>query len=150
MPIVRERDFKTGRTEILGVQSNYIVGTNTVPFTTTPRFRHALRVSDVDGRGNAAVIVRVFTDITGNGHAVTFPLREFTLPLNSKEGADASYPAYGEVTIDELCERISLLIPCIGGPQRIEIEPLAPGLRYWAMVSATDNFTQQVSLAYQQ
>ncbi|HEX9162377.1 MAG TPA: hypothetical protein VF980_11770 [Thermoanaerobaculia bacterium] len=150
LPIVRERDFKSGRTEILGVNSTYIYGPNACPNTATPQFRHALRVYDVDSRGDGAVIVRVFTDILGAGRAVTTPIREFTLPLTSREGSDPSYPAYGEATIDEVCVPFSCHTPCSNVPLRVEIEPVTPGIRYWAMVSATDNFTQQVSLAYQQ
>ena len=146
LPVVHERDFRIGTAEIIGVHSDYLYSNDPACRTATPQYRHTLRVYDVDARGDASVTVRVYYDALRPSYLV----RELTLPLVSREGTDASFPAYAEIPLEEFCNPFSCHTPCRGGELRVEIEPVTSGLRYWAMVSATDNVTAQVSLAYPQ
>lgn len=49
-------------------------------------------------------------------------------------------PSYAQLMIDQ--------IPELAGAERlrVEIEPVTPGIRYWALASITNNVTQQVTL----
>lgn len=148
VPIVREDDFRTTVTHILGIRSAWTFSEALCPRTAFSRFRHTLRVYDVDARGNGAVLVRVYAD-SGNGTFSSL-VQEATLPLDHREGDDSSFPAFGELTINEICRPFSCQLPCTGGPMRVEIAPLTPGLRFWPLVTETDNATHQVTLAYPQ
>lgn len=148
VPVVRSDRFLTSTANILGVRSSYRYADrpNSTCRNASPQFRHALRIYDVDGRGDAVVRVRIYTE---DGLESTLR-QETTVMLSRREGDDATYPAFAEMAMDEFCRPFSCAIPCAGGMERVEISPLSPGLRFWAVVSATDNVTQQVSLAFPQ
>ena len=142
LPIVREQDFRSAPFAIVGVASIYRYEGESFCPAASPVYRHALRVYDPDGRGGA-VRVRL-VDEFGNG----FLLRETTLELTSREGNDPSFPLYAEMEMAEVCHPFSCHTPCAGGTQRVEITPLTPSLRVWAMVSQTNNVTQEITLLY--
>ena len=138
---MRESDFRSTTFSIINVQSAYDYEGEGCP-KATPRFRHALRLYDFDGRGGT-VSVRLVDEFSAG-----FTIREVMLAVSSREGDGASYPTYGEMEIPELCHPFSCRTPCAGGSQRIEITPLTPGMRVWALVSETNNATQDVALLY--
>lgn len=149
LPIVRDRAFFTETANIVGVSSSYTYAPPEGGGTcrrAVPRFRHSLRVYDPERRGDGEVLVRIFLE-PGTGSQSRLS-QEFPLALNSREGDDLSFPAFGDVPLEEVCNPRSCFTPCAGGTWRLQIVPLTPGLRFWPIVSETDNFTQQVSLAY--
>ena len=145
-PIVRESDFKSDSTFIIGLVSRYVIGPNPCPNTATPVFRHMLRIYDVDGGIGSQVRVRQFDsqlDFVG-------PLSDKIVTIDRRDGTDPSYPSYAELVLVENCRPFSCHTPCGGGSFHVEVAPLTSGLRFWAMVSATNNFTHQVTLYYPQ
>ena len=111
IPIVRDRDFTTGTTNLLDVPLH-------------EGFRETLRVyAATDG----LVRARVYETADSPGL-----LSEQIIPLRAPQGIHD--PGYGE---------LGLYIA--GNVGRIEIEPLTPGLRYWAFVSITNNATQSIT-----
>lgn len=147
LPIVRERDLHTETTYILNVGSAYFYEPEDgLERAAIAQYRHHLRVYDVDARGDARVRVRFWDQSVGG----TTLINEMELTLNLREGNDATYPSFAEIVIPELCHPFSRHTPCMGGVQMLEIEPLTPGLRFFPLVSATDNVTQQVTLTWPQ
>lgn len=148
LPVVRETDVRTETTAILGVGSRYIyvTGSDGVSRSAIEQTRHHLRVYDIDARGNAQVRVRRYDQNVGG----SFLIEELVLTLDRREGDDPTYPSFAEILVPELCHPFSRHTPCAGGTQWIEIAPLTPGLRFFPIVSATDNVTQQVSLSWPQ
>jgi hypothetical protein len=148
LPVVRESDVRTETTAILGVSSRYIyvTGEDGISRSAIEQTRHHLRVYDVDARGNAQVRVRRYDQSVGG----SVLLGELVLTLDRREGDDPTYPSFAEILIPELCHPFSRHTPCAGGSQWIEIAPLTPGLRFFPIVSATDNVTQQVALTWPQ
>jgi hypothetical protein len=87
LPVVRERELRRGRIELLNVPVR------------PQRFRHMLRIYDVLRDGSAVVTVRVeLMDVGGAGM-----LETFTIPIDRVDGADASYPYYAEVPLEPPC-----------------------------------------------
>lgn len=130
IPIIRERDFLTNTTQLF-------------PVPTDDRFRQTLRIYDADASGTSRVRVRIFR--TGTP---TDPLAETELTLVTPATGNMFYtnwpyrPGYAEILW------LSDALPAVRSAEnvRIEIEPLTPGLRYWAFVSITNNETQHVTL----
>lgn len=140
IPIVRERDFRTGTivfevTSGAFIQSSAFVGLES---------RFLLRLYDVDNRGDVAVHVTA-ASLTAFGSIV-----DRVVPLSRREGTDPSQPFYAEVPIEAICRPVSNHFPCTDARIRVTIEPLTPGARYWAMLSMTNNFTQDVTLFWPQ
>jgi len=111
IPIVRDRDFTDGTTNLLDVPLK-------------EGFRETLRVYSTT---QGLVRARVFS--TGETPGL---LADTIVPLRAPR--DIHDPAYGE---------LGLYIA--GDVGRVEIEPLTPGLRYWAFVSVTNNATQHIT-----
>lgn len=148
-PIVREPDFKTDQIRIIGIGSRYVLGSGTCPNTATAVYRHTLRIYDVDGGQNTQVMVRRFDHaVSPAGEPIL--LSEDLVTIAYRDGVDPSYPSYAEMTIPEVCHPFSFHTPCTGGAQYVEITPVTPALRFWAMVSATNNVTHQVTLFHPQ
>jgi hypothetical protein len=146
VPVVRERDFRTGTIAFANVPFPYVYLTNDVIRPALAQYRHALRIYDVDLRGDAAVRVRVFWTNTGGGGSLQ---KEAVVALDRRNGSDPSFPYYAVVDLDTFfssCNPFSLHTPCAGMDTRIELEPVPPGMRYWAFVSMTNNFTQEVTV----
>lgn len=115
IPVVRERDWKTGPIQIAGVRID-------------EGFRQTLRIYAADERP-VEVAVRVY------------PLHS-SYPLDYNGGwryllrsHEADSPAFNmECNLNDLYEA--------GQQVRIEITPLTEGARIWAFVSVTNNVTQ--------
>lgn len=141
MPVIRERDLLTGLSRIINIPSYYeFVPLEGGANLAVPRFRHHLRIYDVDGNTASQVRVRIIDQ------DVNHEISSSVVTLDLRDGNDASFPAYAEIIVDDVCHPFSTHSPCTGGAQYIEIESLTPGLRYWAMVSTTDNVTRDVDI----
>ena len=131
LPVARERDWRSGKTEFLGTSFSY-------RNLTIPAARLKLRVFDFDGTGKGEILVRemlIFYNASSGQR----------LLLDRRDGDDAGSPFYGELDIPYPCARITNSQPdCLGFGIRVEIVPLSPGLRYWALLTSTDNETQQI------
>ncbi len=129
VPIARERDFRRERFHIV------------VPYGLG---RTVLRVYELSGRPDAAVkvtaLASIFSWASGTGTE--------TVALTNREGDDPSYPLFAETTLRLGCFVVSPRV-CTTWDAAIEIEPLTPG-DYWAVVSRTDDVTQQVTLYWPQ
>lgn len=147
VPIVRERDFRSGPVVFATVPSPYVYLDQPPLFRTPyPQYRYLLRIYDVDNRGDVEVRV-VIEDL-----AFMLPgkLSETIVPLSRREGNDPSQPYYAALAIGPLCHPFSSHTPCAGGTMRVRVEPVTPGARFWTMLSLTNNFTQDVTLFWPQ
>lgn len=149
LPVVRERDFRSGTVVFGGVPSPYIYSDDPVFRTAAAQFRYLLRLYDVDLRGDVLLRVRIYEANLGPPRPGT-ALLDTIVALSRREGTDPSQPYYAELPIDPLCHPFSVHTPCLGGTMRIDIEPVTPGTRYWALLSLTSNFTQNVMLFWPQ
>jgi hypothetical protein len=147
IPVVRERDFRTGTVVFPSVASPWVyLDPQEVIGHPLAQFRYLLRLYDVDNRGDVELRVKVeelqFLTPT--------PLSERIVKLSTRRGSDPSQPYLAELPIDPLCHPFSSHSPCTNATMRITIEPVTPGVRYWAMLSLTNNFTQDVTLFWPQ
>lgn len=147
IPVVRERDFRTGTVVFPIVQSPWVyLDPTEIVGHPLPQFRYLLRLYDVDNRGDVELRVRVEDLI-----ALTPKLlSDEIVKLSTRRGTDASQPYIAELPIDPVCHPFSAHTPCAGATMRITVEPVTTGVRYWAMLSLTNNFTQDVTLFWPQ
>lgn len=140
MPVVRDEDFRTGAAHFLSIP--VVISGGDCHFNCTPTFpiyRITVRVINADYASDGKVVVNLWlpwhpTDGRPDEH--------YTLRLDRRGGADASFPYYGEVNVDEPCLRQGPngCVPWDNG--RIEVVPTSPTLRYWATTSVTANSAQ--------
>lgn len=132
VPLVRENELRTNAIEIFPVPTNTL-------------FRQSLRIYDPFRTAGAEVEVRFYTAKTAKlitTRRVALTVYERTVYDGS---ADLSFPGLAE--FNNLLAEVPELANMAYSPElRIEIVPLTPGLRFWAMVSLTNNETQQVTL----
>lgn len=126
VPVVRERDWLSRPIEFLDVPTGFAV-------------RQMLRVYETDGTDETAVRVLVYPirDNEPIAEAVLEP-RGGARYFEGQTGA----PAYAEIA--DLVERFPQIVA--HERLRIRLEPLTPGMRYWAFVTITDNMTQEVTV----
>lgn len=121
VPIVRASDFTSGKMEFIGVRLD-------------PEFRQGVRVYGLT-QEPGLLIMRVYSLETGE--QIHECLHEI-LPLSSEVTAEGLplRPTYGmECDMSEHVERD-------GRKVRVELEPITPGLKYWAFLTVTNNTTQ--------
>ena len=135
LPLVRESEFFTGWRSIVSIPVGVYA-------------RTALCIYDLDSRPTSEVIVR-FYDAVGSRNfgevRVTLSYDRATDQCGFSFGCPqdiAYHPGYGEIS------NVLGAVPAIyDAPNvRIEIEPVTEGLRYWPMVTVTDDFTNFVSI----
>ncbi len=133
VPVVREGEFRTKNLTLLDIP-------------TGDGFRQVLRVYDLDGSRIEQVNIRVYRlDPTV---VVPFSAQADTLlgeRLMSFQIAGPNfspiYPGYVEVS------DLTAIGPLSGTERvRIDIEPVTPGLRYWAFVAVVNNDTQHLTV----
>jgi len=131
IPVVREHEFRTTPLSLPRI-------------AISPGYRYALRVYDPDNIADAKVRVRFYE--TGFSDYLVW---EETLPLSdlhvTTDCADTTCP-----WPDGSFAPSILYLPLdtrglFSGSIRIEIAPATPGLRFWAMVSATNESTHLVT-----
>lgn len=123
LPIVRASDFRDSTLTFVGVRMD-------------EGFRQTVRIFALDGNNYGAVQVRAYDLVTGE---LVYDDTMLLWPLSDERLADgrAMRPSFSME-----CD-ISKDIPANGHNIRLEIEPLTPGLKFWAFVSVTNNKTQQ-------
>jgi hypothetical protein len=122
LPILRESDFFDDRLTLIDVPD-------------TENFRQTLRIYEWEGTPrNPVVMVRFYDQESGA------LLRELPVVLErfSSSAADASQAQVGFWTDDFADLRPAERL-------RIVIEPVTPGIRFWAFVSITHNETQHIT-----
>lgn len=119
IPVVRESEFRSGRVILLNVPID-------------ARFRQTLRIYELleTGQLPGSVLVRFFR--LSNPPPRDAFVREETLTLAGRVVAYAQLGPFPPELFDA---------PTVW----IEIEPLAPNMRYWGFVSITNNETQHVT-----
>jgi hypothetical protein len=142
IPVVREVEFRTGRSFIPGVPFLFLYDPpDGVQRNAIPQLRHTLRVYDVDAIGGAEVRI----SMTPEGNPGFPPVREFTVKLDRRDGDTPGDPFYAQIPLETLCIPFSQHTPCTNTSVRFQIDPVG-SFRYWAMVSTTDNVTQHVTV----
>ena len=142
LPLVRESEFFTGTRSIVSMPVSVYA-------------RTALRIYDLDSRPTSEVIVRFYDAVESISPSPTVrKFGEVRVTLSYDAAADACgfsfgcppdiayHPGYGEIS------NLLAAVPAIYDARnvRIEIEPVTEGLRYWPMVTITDDFTNFVSI----
>ena len=130
IPVARERDWRRGETQFLGAEFDF-------RNLTDPAARLKLRFFDADGTGSGEVVATAYVSVVNSGAPIH-------VKLDRRDGEDAGSPFYGELDIPYPCIRITHNQPdCLGFEIRVEVVPLSPGLRYWALLTSTDNTPTQ-------
>jgi hypothetical protein len=128
IPIVRERDWLSKSADLLDIP-------------TDPAVRQTLRVYDPEATGQTSVRVSVYPFY----YADVEPLATAELELRGGEiqsGQWHRFPDYAEIP------DLVAAFPQIATEERLRVtvEPLTPGMRFWAFITITDNATQQVTV----
>jgi len=124
IPVVRASEMKTTRGEILDIP-------------TDPRFRLTFRLYADKVERESELVVRFVNESTSESREV----RLSVLPLPAEIPLDEPIitpPLYREITDFQSYTELH-----DADRVRVEIEPQAAGVRYWAFVSVTNNDTQQ-------
>jgi hypothetical protein len=122
LPIVSSRDFTSKKMQFVGVRVD-------------EGFRQTVRMYGLDSQKHGQVMMRVYPlDSSELLHSCVHDI----YPMSSETTTDgrALRPAFGME-----CD-MSEHIPVRGQKVRIELEPITPGLQYWAFISITNNKTQ--------
>jgi hypothetical protein len=127
IPVARERDFRSGRVQIVSIPP------------VTPNLRLTARVYGIDPARGGSVRVRLIGEI---GHQV---LAEDRVRLVT---SSAKYPGPYTLSAKPASATLSYAVPTPPQYQTIRLEVQAddPDLRLWAFVSLTDNVNQSVSV----
>ena len=129
LPLVRESEMKTDAIHLLNIP-------------TDGRFRQHLRIYAISNPGERpAVAVRVKDDAGMVLAERTVTLTDVTVPDFAPAGHLTGVPSYGEIPY----LMTAIRQPVTATSFNISIEPITPGLRYWAFVSVTNNDTQEVT-----
>lgn len=127
VPVVREQEWRTGSIVL-------------APLPVDPLFRLTLRVYDYDSIPGNRVAVRVYADDEAEPRATllkTFQIEPGTLTT-------ALLPrAPGYIQFDPLAEAGSAMADA--ETMWIRVEPVSPGLKFWAFASVTNNPTGHVT-----
>ncbi len=99
------------------------------------RFRQTLRIYDFEDRAGSGVHVQFFDMVTGR------PLKDFQLAMLAPQSNDVFTPEYAQ--LDQFGQA-----PELAGIDRIRvrISPTNATQRLWAMVSVTNNVTQELTM----
>jgi hypothetical protein len=125
MPVIRERELRTGIAQLFNVPLG-------------GSFRAMLRLYEADV-SSAAFRVSFYPQSEGEES----PVHSIELTATSpRSGEFRSKAAYVQVDLGELL-KVEKAWPRMA---RIEVTPLTPGSRYWALISLTNNETQNVTL----
>lgn len=124
VPVIRERDFFTAESEFLAVPAG--AGVRSAIRVYNPR-RLPVAPLLVDVIGESGNLLRTLTLNPGNDPVISDPNKEYV-------------PGYDAI-LD-----VPAAVPEVRGGDvyHVRIRPQAAGTEYWAMVSVTDNETQQV------
>ena len=123
VPVIRTSEFRTGKMQFIGVRMD-------------PEFRQSVRMYGLDGSSYATVMMRVYGLESG---VLLHECEHLLMPIGETdaEGRDTR-PSFSME-----CD-MSHHVEANGQKVRIELEPLTPGLKYWSLISITNNRTQHV------
>jgi len=121
IPIVREKDLKTGIAQILDVPS-------------CDGLRSSLRIFDFDSREASAFEVRAY-DLETDELVSAVTLQTAGVPLGRPDGVEIVEPGYVNLSVADLVANAP------NRKLRIEVEG-RDGVRFWTFVSVTANQTQ--------
>jgi hypothetical protein len=138
VPVVREEDVRTSTIELLDLPRS-------------DRFRVALRIYDFDSDADRAVRLRVFYPVAQFDQN---PVVDVVLPLNRITSPQPTeFPAVPSVIfIGDLYSQFPEIMnaappqPEVDRRIRVQLDPAAPNLRFWAFASVTNNETQHVTV----
>jgi hypothetical protein len=129
LPLVRESEMNTDEVHLLNIP-------------TDGRFRQHLRIYAITNEGDKpAVAVRIADDSGAVLAQRTITLAGVSVPDFAPAGHPTGVPSYGEIAY----VTTAIAQPVTASSFNISIEPITPGLRYWAFVSVTNNDTQEVT-----
>lgn len=134
VPVVREHELRTSTLALVNVP----VGEG---------FRNTLRIYEIDGTPDAEVLVRLYGIRPGPVGMFVSPRPDQLLgerrlrlvpPLPFQRERSPAYLELGD---------LGQIAP-LGASERVvvQIEPVSPGMRFWAFVSVTNNTTQHVTV----
>lgn len=122
VPVIREFELLTESAQLLNVPL-------------TPQFRVLLRIEEV-AYTTSSFEVRLYPQTEQPAP----PLQTVTVTASTRQsGTFRNTAAYAQVDLSAM--------GAATGPVRVEVRPLTPGSRYWALASITNNDTQLVTLA---
>jgi len=127
VPVIRERDWPRDPVELLDIP-------------TDPAVRATLRVYDLDAmKGSVLVTIHPLRE--------NDTLAEVVLDLSGDTNRNLDPVWYQFPDLGEIADLVSTF-PQIGMHERlrVRVEPLTPGMRFWAFVAITDNMTQHVTV----
>lgn len=133
IPVVRERDFTSSGVDLIDI-----------PVAET--FRTTLRIYEIDPSPAGAARVQIFAidDTAGLDHGQSDRLLgDMVVALQSDPERGRYAPGYAQLNDEQFLDR-SKLFP--RERLRLHVAPVAPTLRVWAFVSATNNETQHVTI----
>jgi hypothetical protein len=125
IPIVREKDLKTGIAQILDVPNS-------------DGLRSSLRIFDFDSRDASSFAVRVY-DLESDELISAATLQTAGVPPGRPPGVEIVQPGYVNVSVADL------VASAPNRKLRIEVEG-RDGVRFWTFVSVTANETQFVTV----
>jgi len=127
IPVIRREELVSGVAELVDVPVGEL-------------FRSALRIYDLDARARLDFHVRIFPVDEGAGPGE--PVVQMRLSTSTETpGPLGGKPGFVQVL--DLAAAYPRLAPL--RRVRVEIEPVTPGIRYWAFATATNVTTQQVT-----
>lgn len=147
LPVVREREFLTGPSVLLGLATTPLYESAVrVPEVIGYAARNHLRIYDVDNTGTLSVKVRVTVDpLSAYGSWASYDVN-----VDARVEDDPSHPYYAVIALPDLCITAPTGIRCRAYPLTVTIEPNDPNARYYAIASATDNATAETTVYYAQ
>jgi hypothetical protein len=139
LPVVRESSFRTGKIILPDIPA------------TSSRYRHTLRIYEVDSRGDQAFRVSILMTPTvrNTPDAVkTFVAKSRIAPLLPDPMYALTYPPYAQISLEQEFNELCFPRIVCGAAYcvRVEVEAVDPKTRFWAFVSATNNLSQEVTI----
>jgi hypothetical protein len=121
LPVVRTSEFRTGKMQFIGVRMD-------------PEFRQSIRMYGLDGSSFAVVMMRVYSLESGE---LLHECEHLLMPIGETDAQGRDTRPSFSMECD-----MSEHVAANGQKVRIELEPITEGLRYWALMSMTNNRTQ--------
>jgi len=144
LPVVREPDFKVGRTGISGITITpvYTPGRPLGYYLGYLEESYRLRIYSMD----EPIAVRLklqftalwLTPLPPANPSPNLPTQERVVYVVSRDVQDATYPYYFDASLSDLfnlCPQLTL-DPCLIGAASLTVEPLESSRRYWWFLSA--------------
>ena len=121
LPVIRTSEFRSGKMQFIGVRMD-------------PEFRQSIRMYGLDGSSFAVVMMRVYSLESGE---LLHECEHLLMPI----GETDAQGLHTRPSFSMECD-MSEHVAANGQKVRIELEPVTEGLKYWALISVTNNRTQ--------